>query len=237
MTPARTDTRRSDTRRGRPWTNARDLFNTYACLSDPRSVADMDRAFRRMLDKAYASAAAAGTALDLYVDGSWNQAKGSAGIGVAAMTDRSAEPWQAPNAMLGKPVRAKGSFEAELYAVAIGISYALDTFPGIKYVRLRYDCSRTPVCAANLDAYSDRGAPYTNLRSAMARARKNGVTIAFEHVKAHVGDRPNDACDALAKHYAGVPMGKRQRGIAAAATAGRKPETRPTRKEARNGQD
>ena len=196
----------------------------------------MDRAFRRMLERAYSDARSAGVSLDLYVDGSWNQAANSAGIGVAAMVDMSAEPWAEPNSMLGKPVRAKSSFEAELYAVAIGISYALDRFPDVKYVRLRYDCSRTPVCAANLDAYSDRGAPYTNLRSAMARARKNGVAIAFEHVKAHEGDRPNDACDALAKHYAGVPMGKRQRGIAAAATAGRKPETKP-RKEARHGQD
>lgn len=234
MTPARTDMKKSDTRRGRPWTNARDLFNTYACLADPKVVARMDREFRRMLDKACADAKSAGPVLELYVDGSWNQAAGSAGIGVAAMVSPDAAPWASPNAMLGKPVRAKSSLEAELYAVAIGISYALDTFPGTSCVKLRYDCSRTPVCAANLDAYSDRGAPYTNLRSAMARARKNGVSIAFEHVKAHEGDRPNDACDALAKHYAGIPLGKRQKGIVASATAGRNNETRH-RKEARHG--
>lgn len=235
MTAARTDTKRSDQRRGRPWTNARDLFNTYACLSDPKIIAQMDRSFKRMLEKACSDAGRVGDRLDLYVDGSWNQAAGSAGIGIAAVTDHAAEPWDAPNAMLGKPVRAKNSLEAELYAVAIGISYALDTFPDAKYVHVRYDCSRTPVCAANLDAYSDRGAPYTNLRSAMARARKNGVSIAFGHVKAHEGDRVNDACDALARHYAGVPIGKRQRGIVAAVTAAQKSENKP-RKEARHGQ-
>lgn len=214
MTQARTDTRKSDRRRPRPWTNARDLFNTYACVADPKAVASMDQAFRQMLDRA--ARCAGDSLLDLYVDGSWNPDAKAAGIGIAAVTDGSRRPWEHPNSMLGKPVRAKDAMEAETYALAIGIAYVLDTFPGRKYVRVRYDCSRTPVCAANLDAYADRGAPYTNLRSAMARARRSGVSVLFEHVKAHAGNGPNEACDILAKHHARIPLNVRQKNTIAA---------------------
>lgn len=217
MTQARTATPKSD-RRLRPWTNARDLFNTYACLSDQRAVADMDRAFRRLLEQAERSVR--GPSLDLYVDGSWNQSAGSAGIGIAAIVDPSALPWERPNGMLGKPVRAGDSAEAETYALAIGIAYVLDTFPAVKSVKVRYDCSRVPVCAANLDAYAGRGAPYTNLRSAMARARRDGVSVLFDHVKAHAGNMPNEACDALAKHHAKIPLSRKQREAMAAMPRG-----------------
>lgn len=40
----------------------------------------------------------------------------------------------------------------------------------------------------------------------MKRCRKAGVTVLFQHAKAHSGIERNETCDLLAKHYAKIRL-------------------------------
>lgn len=171
----------------------RDLANSFACASDPGTVARIDAAVSKCLSELYS---AQGSHAELWTDGSYNEKAGAAGIGVMVTA-----PGMAP-VTFGKGVRAKDSQEAELYAIAIGLSFLLDTFPGLKSVRIRYDCAGAASSAASIDAYADRGAPYTNFRKALKRCRKSGTDVLFQHVKAHAGEQHNETCDLLARYYA-----------------------------------
>lgn len=204
---------------------AGDAFGTYACASDPAVREAFDNAFRTALRKA---AATAGPMADLYVDGSFNPESKAAGIGLALIRDCGKMPWEEPNACMGKTIRACGSAEAEIWAVAVGISYALCAYPEARCIRLNYDCASaaaSAVCAAGMGEGTPERSPYTNLASAMKRARKAGVTIVFRHVKAHAGNRPNEACDAIAKHFSGLSpdeyAGKYLKDLLAAACRGK----------------
>ena len=186
----------------------RDFANAFACTQDRRMISVMDQCLQECLSRLYAMQEEdpSGYA-ELWTDGSYNKEKNAAGIGIMIrMPGAGTEP-----AVFGKPVKAAGSAEAEVYAMAIGLSYLLDTYPGIKSVRLRYDCLAAGSSAASLEAYACKGAPYTNLRSAMKRARKSGVTVLFQQVKAHAGHDGNEGCDVLAKYYAKAQLTKAQK--------------------------
>lgn len=192
----------------------KDFANSFACSSDQRLLSAMDEAMETCLAEAYARQYRSGYA-ELWTDGSYDEKTGSAGIGIMIRTVGPSGRDDAggkPDAVFGKAVRAHDSHEAELYAMAVGLSYLLDACPEAKSVRLRYDCVAASVTAANIDAYASRGAPYTNFRSALKRARKSGVAVLFQHVKSHAGDDGNEVCDLLAKHYAKLPLDKAQEG-------------------------
>ena len=177
----------------------RDISNSFACASDGQVLAAINSMAENCLAMLYETQAR-GRYAELWTDGSWNQKAGAAGIGIVVKApDR-------PMHAFGKTVKANGSEEAEIYAMAVGLSYLLDTCPDIPSVRLRYDCASASVSAANIDAYSGRGAPYTNFRSAMKRCRKAGITVLFQHAKAHSGIECNETCDLLAKHYAKIRL-------------------------------
>ena len=192
-------TRRSDANQKRQAeTQLRDLFNTYACTENP--------AVREIINKNVIAAKTAprqeiqknpGASVTVWTDGSYN-AKANAG-GVGIRIDNGARAMT-----FGRRVRAESSIDAEAYALAIGISVLLDTFPDAKVATIKYDCTALPVCAANVDAYADKGAPYTNLRSAFKRARRSGLSILFEHTKGHARDKNHNICDAVARHYSGI---------------------------------
>lgn len=181
-----------------------DAVNTYACTRDERLLREMDRAFARCLE--LAEKPSGEPSAELWVDGSYNEHAGCAGIGVAVALDASKPGC---DAAFGKPVRASGSAEAEIYAVGIGLSYLLDTYPDVRRVVLRYDCTAAAVTAANLQAYAGLGAPYTNLRSAMKRLEKAGVSVVFRHTKAHGSDWRNGLCDAIARYYSRAVLADR----------------------------
>ena len=176
----------------------RDLFNTYACT---------DNMFiRSIIDRNVAAAKAAirqevqrdpGAAATVWTDGSYNAKTGTGGVGVRIVSDGRTMTF-------GRRVRASSSVDAEAYALAVGISVLLDTFPDVKHAVVRYDCAALPVCAANVDAYAGKGAPYTNLRSAFKRARRSGLSIMFEHTKGHARDGNHNVCDIVARHYSGI---------------------------------
>lgn len=156
--------------------------------------------FARGLEIACRSAAKNKSAV-LYVDGSYDAASGGAGIGIVLDARDGSDP-----VIFGKKVRASSSETAEVYAMAIGLSFAMDAAPGIRFVQLKYDCTAAAVSAANLPAYAKCGAPYTNLRSAMKRLEKAGVSVSFSHVKAHAGDAGNGICDLVARYYSGAAL-------------------------------
>ena len=180
----------------------KDFSNTFLSAADPAVLSLLSDAMGGAMDKAM------GLCLKdcarLWTDGSYNESTRSAGIGVMY------QPRQGEPKMLGKPVRAAGSEEAELYAMAVGLSYVLDTYPDARYVLLQYDCTAAAVNAANIDAFSGRGAPYTNMRNAMKRCRKAGVTVLFRHVKSHAGSRENNLCDLMAKYHAKAALSQKQ---------------------------
>ena len=191
---------------------ALDLLNTYACAADPKIRRDMEKHMQRALD-----AAAYGLdgkhVLSVWTDGSYDPKTGLAGIGVMIRPGGKYHDNQDAIAF-GKPVKAKGSLEAEIYAVSIGLSYILDTFPDADIVKIKYDCTGAVACASNIDAFTKFGAPYTNFRSALKRVRKRRMTVLFEHVKAHAGDDDNGRCDLIAKKYAGIKLTPDQKRVA-----------------------
>lgn len=187
----------------------RDLANSLCCTDDPALLADMGAAIDGCLERAYAMQGR-GAYAELWTDGSYNEKAGAAGIGIVIRNGGT-------RTVFGKSVRASDSQEAELYAVAVGLSYLLDACPGIKSVRLRYDCVAASVNAANIDAHAGKGAPYTNLRNVMKRARKAGVTVLFQHVKSHgPGSSDNDVCDLVARHYAKARLSDGDKAMLAA---------------------
>lgn len=183
-----------------------DMMNTYAFATDPVFRESVEKGMERVL-AVYRDAMEKDGCASVWVDGSHNAKTGASGIGIVIGTGSGSDYGLSA---FGKSVKAKSSVDAEVYALAIGISYLLDTYPGIKNVRLRYDCLNATVCAANIDAYVPCGAPYTNFRSAMKRARKAGVAISFEHVKAHNKSRNNETADLIARYYAKARLGKCQ---------------------------
>lgn len=188
----------------------KDFANSFNCASDPKLVSAMDSAMEACMAEAYARQYREGYT-ELWTDGSYDDKDHRAGIGIMIRqmpAPGSGRAGQEPDikAIFGKAVKASDSQEAELYAMAVGLSYLLDACPDVKSVRLRYDCVGASVTAANIDAYASRGAPYTNFRSALKRARKAGVVILFQHVKSHAGNDGNEICDLLAKHYANIPL-------------------------------
>lgn len=188
----------------------KDFANTFLCSSDPAITAILDGAMSEGLRAAMAACFENAKGASLWTDGSYNETSKTAGIGVMY---RAGENGQTHT--LGKSVRAAGSEEAELYAMAIGLSYLLDTFPETKYVLLRYDCTAAAVNAANIDAHAGKGAPYTNMRNAMKRCRKAGVTVVFQHVKSHAGSHENNVCDLMARYHAKVSLNRRQMSMLA----------------------
>ena len=130
---------------------ARDAASTYACLSDPESLKAMDRALESAMSRLSESRFAGAPVL--WIDGSYDPDTGKAGIGACLSAPGE------PDRTFGKPVRAASSAEAELYALAIGMSWFLDTFPDAGRVIVRYDCRQSPICAVNIEAYAKRGAP------------------------------------------------------------------------------
>lgn len=222
MTQTKTSTRRYNGACRQTQAVMRDLSNSFACASDGLILSAISEMAESCMDALYGIQAQANYA-ELWTDGSWNQKANAAGIGIVINA-----PDRATYAF-GKSVRATGSEEAEIYAMAVGLSYLLDTCPDIKSVRLRYDCASASVSAANIDAYTNRGAPYTNFRSAMKRCRKAGVTVLFQHAKAHSGIERNETCDLLAKHYAKIRLLPEQNEIIKPylkPTASRKQESR-----------
>lgn len=184
----------------------KDFANSFACALDPKMLALMDECMKGCLEQLFRmqEESPEGYAV-LWTDGSYNRQASSAGIGVMVQV-----PGRKTD-VFGKAVRAEGSSQAEIYAMAVGLSYFLDTYPEMKSVRLRYDCLAAGVSAANLDLCADRGAPYTNLRSAMKRARKAGVTVLFQQVKAHTGNARNETCDLVARYYAKAWLDQEQK--------------------------
>lgn len=222
MTGTRGNTSRRDARaRAQARIRLQDLANTWACTRDEQLRRRIDGMFARCLSDAEK---AMGDAPRLYVDGSYNQDRGTAGIGVSLALDPSLGPGEGPNLVFGKSVRASGSAEAEIYAMAVGLSWLMDTCPDVTSAVLRYDRADAAVSAANLNAYAGKGAPYTNMRSAMKRLERAGVTVLFRHVKAHATDEHNGMCDAIAKHYARVPLSPAQERLIAPYTA--RPKTK-----------
>lgn len=187
----------------------KDFANSFGCSSDQKMLAAMDAAMAACLSEAYARQYRNGYA-ELWTDGSYDEKTRSAGIGIM-IRPVGPDGVRRDGTVFGKSVRAGDSQEAELYAMAVGLSYLLDACPDVKSVRLRYDCVAASVTAANIDAYASRGAPYTNFRSALKRARKSGVTVLFQHVKSHAGDDGNETCDLLAKYYAKIPLDAAQK--------------------------
>lgn len=177
----------------------KDLANSFCCTSDQKLLAMIDETVANCLRDAYAKQNELGCA-ELWTDGSYDERTHAAGIGILIRPD-GRDPDREP-IVFGKSVRASSSQEAELYAMAVGLSYLLDTCPGIRSVRLRYDCLGASVTAANIDAYAGQGAPYTNFRHVLKRCRKAGVTVLFQHVKSHAGTDDNELCDLLARYYA-----------------------------------
>ena len=196
MTQRKTSSRRYSGANRMAQARMRDLANSFACTSDPAVLSAIDNAVSACLEDLYRNQERRQGRAELWTDGSYNARANAAGIGILARIPGK------PDTAMGKSVRAADSQEAEIYAMAVGLSYLLDTCPGIKSVLVRYDCAAAAVSAANIDAYAGRGAPYTNFRSAMKRARKSGMTVLFRHVKAHAGHAGNETCDLLARHYA-----------------------------------
>ncbi|MCM1296338.1 MAG: hypothetical protein NC311_12435 [Muribaculaceae bacterium] len=197
----------------------RDLANSFLCTPDPDVISAMDGMASECLEKLYAAQEAAGCT-ELWTDGSYNERAKSAGIGILVR-----QPGQDGPDVFGKPVKAGTSADAELYAMSVGLSYLLDRFPDVKSVRLRYDCVAAAVNAANIDAYAGRGAPYTNFRSALRRCRKAGVTVLFQHVKAHGCSPENALCDLVARHYARASLSPdQQRRVAPYVKTKNRPE-------------
>lgn len=180
---------------------AQDLFNSFACLYD----AGVKEKAKRMLENALLQIRSdidAKKPLTLWVDGSYNPKLDTAGIGIVIIPDMSdPAPGSPGNIIFGKAVKAKSSLEAEIYALSIGLSYILDTYPGKDHIHVKYDCVNSTVCAVNIESLSSLGAPYTNFKSALKRIRKKKISVVFEHVKAHENDAQNERCDLLAKYY------------------------------------
>ncbi len=202
--PSGNTSKRNQYARAQARIRMQDAVNTYACTRDERVLKEMDKAFARCLRAA--ESACPEKSVELWVDGSYNGKAGAAGIGVAVALDPASGNCEG---VFGKAVRAPGSAEAEVYAMGIGLSYLLDTFPDVRQVILRYDCTAAAVTAANLQAYAGLGAPYTNLRSAMKRLEKAGVSVVFRHTKAHATDWRNALCDAMARYYAKAELDER----------------------------
>lgn len=184
---------------------AQDLFNSYACIQDDELRTSVDKSICRILTKIYDSMVGK-SPVKLWVDGSYNPKTKTAGIGIIITTDNNHGIDNVKNIAFGKTVKAKDSLTAEIYALSIGLSYILDTFPDVDNLHVKYDCVNATVCATNIDAYACFGAPYTNFRSALKRAKRRGVNIAFEHVKAHANEEYNEKCDAIAKYYAKIKL-------------------------------
>ena len=186
----------------------KDLANSFCCTSDQKLLAMIDETVASCLYNAYARQNETGYA-ELWTDGSYDERTRFAGIGILIRPD--GQDLDREPIVFGKSVRASSSQEAELYAMAVGLSYLLDTCPGIRSVRLRYDCLGASVTAANIDAYAGQGAPYTNFRHVLKRCRKAGVTVLFQHVKSHAGTGDNELCDLLARYYARAKLDSYQR--------------------------
>lgn len=193
---------------------AQDLFNSFACVYDPKIRSKAEKALRKALGDIKAGLCEKGP-IRLYVDGSYDPKTGAAGIGIVIMTDPSdTRIDNKKNIAFGKAVNAKSSLTAELYALSIGLSYILDTFPEAGYVHVRYDCVNAMVCATNIDSLSSFGAPYTNFKSALKRVRKKRMNVMFEHVKAHEDDVQNERCDLIARYYSKAKLPSAQAKIA-----------------------
>ena len=184
---------------------AQDLFNSYACTYDPVAKAAIDRslrgAFARLSERTSKK-----RPIKLWVDGSYNPKTKTAGIGIVIIADEDLPIGEGRNVAFGKAVKAKDSQAAEIYALSIGMSYILDTFQDADSVMIRYDCVSSTVCATNIDAYTSFGAPYTNFKSALKRAKRRRMNMLFEHTDAHADDRNNNLCDAIAKYHAKIKL-------------------------------
>lgn len=228
MTSRQGGTRKPKTRSA--WSRAQgrlrlqDLANTYACTRDESLLRELDRLFSRGLEMAERSAARGASAV-LYVDGSYDEESGGAGIGIVLDTGGGSDP-----IIFGKRVRAASSESAEAYAIAVGLSFAMDTAEDLRFLRLKYDCAAAAVSAANLQAYVRYGAPYTNLRSAMKRLEKAGVSVVFTHVKAHAGNAGNGICDLVARYYSGAALKKEDRAAIERLLPDKKPRPQKIRK-------
>lgn len=179
---------------------AQDMLNSYSCAYDRKSR----DAAKKLLRKAHGELKKnimSKPHVSLWVDGSYNPKSNSAGVGIIISRNDGS-----PDIVFGKPVKAKDSLSAEIYALSIGLSYILDTFTDIDNIIIRYDCVSSTVCAANINAFSDFGAPYTNFRSALKRIRKKKISVLFEHTDAHAADKRNNSCDLVARYYSRIKL-------------------------------
>ena len=183
-----------------------DFYNTYACCNDDKLKSKMDMEINKLLNFMYQNINSSNDVINLWVDGSYNPKTNKSGIGIVIISDPTKPINADKNICFGKTVNAQSSLKAEIYALSIGLSYILDTYPDAKNLHVYYDCAQSTVCAANIDAFTHMGSPYTNFRSALRRLRKRNINVAFQHTKAHVGTKNNEVCDLIAKHYADIPI-------------------------------
>lgn len=178
---------------------AQDLFNSYACTYDKNALEEAEDTLRDAFD-ILRSYAVSKPHIELWVDGSYNPKTKTAGIGIiVARSDM-------PDIAFGKAVKAKDSLTAEIYALSIGLSYVLDTFPVSDCIVVRYDCVNSAICATNIDPLAAFGSPYTNFRSALKRIRRKRIDVLFRHTDAHADDKRNNDCDLIAKYYSKIKL-------------------------------
>lgn len=189
-----------------------DLFNSHACINDENFQKSIEKAMNNILHQIY-KYSENNKAIKIWVDGSYNSKSGAAGIGIVIVTDDRYGIDQKHNIAFGKTVNAESSVNAEIYALSIGLSYILDTFAEVNNIHVYYDCVNSTVCATNINAFAEFGAPYTNFKSALKRIKRRKMNVAFEHTKAHATDMNNEICDLLAKHYAKAKLQNSQRKL------------------------
>lgn len=200
---------------------ARDLFTTYSCCPDPALRKAFDKTFADLSRQARVKAR---SGPKLWADGSFSPRTGAAGIGVRI------EYPGFPPAMLAKSVKAASSEEAEAWAIAVAICCLLDSFPPAASALLRYDCESLPLTAVgNRDLPASE--PWTNLTSAMRRAKRAGTTLVFEHVKGHASDTAHNLCDLAARRAANIPVPAEKLSLLNAELEHRMPKKREKEKQ------
>lgn len=172
------------------------FVSAYECCSDKQALFKIDNTIKACMDTLNNKhrSLRPHEKVVVWADGSYNEDKKKSGIGIVIKAhDRTIR--------FGKPVKSDGSRDTEIYAAAIGLSYALNRFENLKLIELKCDCNAAASCVPAIDALCELGTPYTNLRSAIKRAKKQGISIIFHHVKGHYNDFQNNMCDMIARYH------------------------------------
>lgn len=191
-----------------------DLVNSYRFIDDKNFKNEIDNDLNCVLQKLQ-KRIDSGNPINVWVDGSYNQnTKKKDKAGISFVIDKNPELGIDREIIYGRSLensKCHDSLEAEVWAIAIALSYIVDTFENVKNIHVHYDCINILTCAANIEAYVNYGEPYTNYNKALKRAKKKNINILFEHVKAHRGNFGNELCDIIAKYYSHASLSAKDR--------------------------